>query len=241
LSARVHTRTRTRRRQKPREGFLAHLLDPIDTLSEVIFSVLILLTFTLAFRIFMMDGRPVTADYVNDLVWAALGATVAWGIIDGILYALFEVLGRTERHRLLWHIQAAHTPDEAVTAIADEFDYMLEPITSEEQRRTLYQDILDHLHDSQPRAVGLKREDLTGGLASVLIAVLAVAPSFLPLFIFRHDYALAIRLSNVVSFIVLFLAGYEWGRYTAMSSWRTGLLVMAVGALLVAVAIPLGG
>jgi uncharacterized membrane protein len=52
---------------------------------------------------------------------------------------------------------------------------------------------------------------------------------------------LAIRLSNVVSFIVLFAAGYEWGRYTGMSSWKTGLLVMGVGALLVAVAIPLGG
>jgi VIT1/CCC1 family predicted Fe2+/Mn2+ transporter len=221
---------------------MAHLLDPIDTLSEVIFSVLILLTFTLAFRIFMMnDGLPLTADYIRELAWAALGATVAWGIIDGIMYALFEVLGRSERYRLLWHIQAADTMDEAIEAIADEFDYMLEPITGEEQRRTLYEDILDHLRNSQPRAVGLKREDLTGGLASVLIAVLAVAPSFLPLFIFRSDYALAIRLSNVVSFIVLFAAGYEWGRYTDMSRWRTGLLVMGVGALLVAVAIPLGG
>ena len=239
MSARVHSRTR--RRQKPREGFLAHLLDPIDTLSEVIFSVLILLTFTLAFRIFMLDGRPLTAEYINDLIWAALGATVAWGIIDGIMYALFEVLGRSERHRLLWHLQAAHTPEEGIAAIADEFDFILEPITGEGQRRMLYQDILDHLHDSRPRSIGLKREDLTGGLASVLVAVLAVIPSFLPLFIFRHDYALAIRLSNVVSFMVLFAAGYEWGRYTGMSSWKTGLLVTAVGALLVAVAIPLGG
>ena len=239
MSARVHTRAR--RHQKPREGFLAHLLDPIDTLAEIIFSVLILLTFTLAFRIFMLDGRPITADYINDLIWAALGATVAWGIIDGIMYALIEVLGRSERHRLLWHIQAANTPQEAIEAIGGEFDFILEPITGEGQRQILYQDILDHLHDSRPRSIGLKREDLTGGLASVLIAVLAVAPSFLPLFIFRNDYALAIRLSNLVSFVVLFAAGYEWGRYTGMNRWRTGLLVTAVGALLVAVAIPLGG
>ena len=239
MSARIHSRAR--RRQKPREGFLAHLLDPIDTLAEVIFSVLILLTFTLAFRIFVMDGEPVTAEYITDLIWAALGATVAWGIIDGIMYALFEVLGRSERHRLLWHIQAAYTPDEAIAAVANEFDFILEPITGEGQRQTLYQDILDHLQHSRPRPITLKREDLTGGLASVLIAVLAVTPSFLPLFIFRGDYALAIRLSNVVSFIVLFAAGYEWGRYTGMRPWRTGLLVMVVGAVLVAVAIPLGG
>ncbi len=73
------------------------------------------------------------------------------------------------------------------------------------------------------------------------MAVLAVIPSFLPLFIFSNDYALAIRLSNVVSFVVLFAAGYEWGRYTGVKPWKTGLLVMAVGALLVGIAIPLGG
>ena len=220
---------------------MAHLLDPIDTLTEVIFSVLILLTFTLAFRIFMLGGEPVTAEYIRDLLWAALGATVAWGIIDGVMYALIEVLGRSERRRLLWHIQAADDATEALAAIADEFDFMLEPIAGEGQRRELYADILDHLRDSQPQSVGLKREDLTGGLASVLVAVMAVTPSFLPLLIFRHDYALAVRLSNVVSFIVLFVAGYEWGRFTGMNRWKTGLLLVAVGLLLVAVAIPLGG
>jgi hypothetical protein len=239
VSARFHTRTR---RQKPREGFMAHLLDPIDRLSETIFSVLILLTFTLAFRIFMLGpDQTVTADYVNDLILAALGATVAWGIIDGVMYALVEVLQRGERHRILWYIQAASNEEEAKEAIADEFDYILEPITGESQRDMLYRDILDHLQDSQPRAIGLKREDFTGAMASVLVAIVAVAPSFVPLLLFRDDYALAIRLSNVVSFIVLFIAGYEWGKYTGMSSWKMGLLVMAVGALLVGIAIPLGG
>ena len=70
MSARIHTRAR--RRQKPREGFLAHLLDPIDTLAEVIFSILILLTFTLAFRIFAMDSELLTADFIRELMWACL-------------------------------------------------------------------------------------------------------------------------------------------------------------------------
>lgn len=221
---------------------MAHLLDPIDRLAETIYSVLVLLTFTLAFRIFMMNpGQPVTADYINDLIWAALGATVAWGIIDGIMYVLVEVLARNERHRILWHMQAARTKGEAVEAIANEFDFILEPITGESQRLMLYHDIVDHLEDSQPQPVGMKREDFTAGLASVLVAVVAVAPSFVPLFLFRDNYALAIRLSNVVSFIILFIAGYEWGKYTGTNSWKTGLLVVAVGVLLVAVAIPLGG
>ncbi len=221
---------------------MAHLLDPIDRLAETIYSVLVLLTFTLAFRVFTIgSSQPVTIDYVNEFILAALGATIAWGVIDGIMYALMEVLARNERQRILWHIQAAHTEAEAVEAITDEFDYILEPITGDSQRQALYHDIVDHLKDSQARAVGLKREDFTGALASVLVALVAVTPSFVPLILFRNDYALAVRLSNIVSFIVLFIAGYEWGKYTGASSWKTGLLVAFIGALLVAVAIPLGG
>lgn len=40
---------------------------------------------------------------------------------------------------------------------------------------------------------------------------------------------------------MLFYAGYEWGKYTGASRWKTGLVLVGVGMLLVAIAIPLGG
>lgn len=87
----------------------------------------------------------------------------------------------------------------------------------------------------------LKREDLTGGAASVLVALLAVTPSLLPFLLFRAEHILAIRVSNVISFLVLFYSGYEWGKYTGTNPLKTGLLLVAVGVLLVAIAIPFGG
>ncbi len=240
MTARVHSRGR--RRVKPKAGFLSHLLDPIDRLAETIYSILILLTFTLAFRIFMLDpGQVVTSEYVNELLVAALLATAAWGVIDGIVYVLTEVLERGERHRILWHIQSADTAEEAAAAVADEFDYILEPITGESQRAMLYRDVLDHLRDSQPQPIKLKREDLIGALACVLVAIIAVLPSLLPFALIRNDPALAIRVSNVISFAVLFYSGYEWGKYTGTSRIKTGLVLVAVGVLLVAIAIPFGG
>ncbi len=240
MTARVHSRGR--RRVKPKAGFLSHLLDPIDRLAETIYSILILLTFTLAFRIFMLDpGQVVTSEYVNELLVAALLATAAWGVIDGIVYVLTEVLERGERHRILWHIQSADTAEEAAAAVADEFDYILEPITGESQRAMLYRDVLDHLHDSQPQPIKLKREDFIGALACVLVAIIAVLPSLLPFALIRNDPALAIRVSNVISFAVLFYSGYEWGKYTGTSRIKTGLVLVAVGVLLVAIAIPFGG
>lgn len=240
MTARVHSRVR--RRAKPQEGFLSNLLDPIDRLAETIYSVLILLTFTLAFRIFRLTpGEMVSAEYVTELLLAAILATIAWGVIDGIVYILTEVLERGEKHRILWYIQSADTEQEAAGAIADELDFILEPITGESQRANLYKDVLDHLHDSEPQPVKLKREDLIGALACVLVAIIAVLPSLAPFALFRNDYALAIRASNVVSFGVLFYAGYEWGRYTGTNPWKIGLVLVLVGVLLVAIAIPFGG
>lgn len=171
----------------------------------------------------------------------AVLAILAWGVIDGIVYVLTEVFERGEKHRILRYIESADTPEEAIEAIADELNFILEPITHEAQRAALYTEILEHLHDSRPQPVRLKHEDLTGGLASVLVAVLAVIPSLLPFALLRSDQALAIRVSNIISFGVLFYAGYEWGKYTGTNSWKTGLLLVLVGVLLVAIAIPFGG
>lgn len=240
MTARLNVRTR--RRPKPDSSFIGRLLDPIDRLSETIYSVLILLTFTLAYRIFRPDeATDLPGEYIYELLLAAVLATLAWGIIDGIMYILTETLERGERHRILWEIQTASAEPEALEVIAGEFDYILEPITGETQREALYKDVLEHLRDSQPRPVGIKREDFGGALACVLIAIVAVLPSLVPFVLFLRDPELAIRLSNVVSFAVLFVSGYKWGRYTGSSPWRTGLTLVGVGVLLLAVAIPLGG
>lgn len=240
MGARIYSRGR--RRPKPTEGFLSHLLDPIDRLTETIYSVLILLTFTLAFRIFHLEAaEPVSVEYVTDLFAGALLATITWGVIDGIVYVLTSVLERGKKHRLLWHIQAADSREEAAEAVAGELGFILEPITSDTQRTELYHDILDHLRDSEAQPIRLKREDFTGALACVFVAVIAVLPALLPFIIVRNDPALAIRLSNVGSFAVLFYAGYEWGKYTEINPWKTGLGLVAVGMLLAAIAIPFGG
>jgi VIT1/CCC1 family predicted Fe2+/Mn2+ transporter len=51
----------------------------------------------------------------------------------------------------------------------------------------------------------------------------------------------ALRISNVVSFIMLFILGYRWGRYTGANPPKIGLLLVLAGVLLMTIAIPLGG
>jgi hypothetical protein len=245
MSSRSVLRNRPKPRIPPRDGFLGRLLDPIDRLSETIYSVLVLLTFTLAYRIIRLGADPMSppdsVQYSNDLLIAALGAIFAWGVIDGLMYILMEVFQRGERHRLLHLLQGAENDAERVDTLADELDYILEPITDETEREQLYQSMLRHLRTAQPQPIGFKREDFTGALGTLVVAVIAVIPSLIPLVVLRHNYDLAIRVSNVISFIVLFHAGYSWGAYTGVNPWRTGLTLITAGVTMVAVAIPLGG
>ena len=82
---------------------------------------------------------------------------------------------------------------------------------------------------------------VAGGFGSVLVAMLAVIPSLAPLLLFNNNPALAIRASNIVSFVVLFMSGYHWGKYTGSNPWGLGLLLAAIGAMMVLIAILLGG
>ena len=125
--------------------------------------------------------------------------------------------------------------------IADDMDYLLEPIAGENERRALYRSIFTHLRDSKPRKIGFKSEDFSGVLGHVLVAIISVIPSSIPLLALSHDYKLAINISIIVSIIVLFTLGFRWGMYTGASPWKIGLLLTAVAVVLVLIAILLGG
>lgn len=243
-------RNRQRRRPgaPPRETILStvlgEFLDPIDALFTIFFSILFALLFTLSYGLLIYLGvidSDLASGYGRELFLAILGAVAAWGIIDGVLYVLAAVLSRSERYRLLQYIQTSESEEEAATAIAYELDFILDPIASDEQRRSLYHDMVAHLSQAEPQEIGLQREDVMGALAATLLSVVAVLPSLLPLLLLPDNVSLAIRISNVVSFFVIFVTGYSWGIHTDTNPWKTGMLLASICLALVLVAILLGG
>ena len=138
-------------------------------------------------------------------------------------------------------VQEVDSEDDAVEIVAEEFDYLLAPITSDRARRMLYRDMVQRLPVQGPEPVRLSREDAAGGLGSVLAAVIAVVPSLAPLFLFQNQQTLAIRLSIAMSFLVLLIAGVLWGKYTGSNSWGFGLILVGVSAIMVLIVFLLGG
>src|SRR5580765_4775330 len=78
------TKVQYRIRQAPREDapmlHSARILDPFDRVSEVIFGVLMAMTFIGTLNIATAGGQEVRTVMV-----AALGCNVAWGLTDGVM------------------------------------------------------------------------------------------------------------------------------------------------------------
>jgi VIT1/CCC1 family predicted Fe2+/Mn2+ transporter len=75
----------------------------------------------------------------------------------------------------------------------------------------------------------------------VFLAVfLTTFPVAIP-FLFITNVRLAMRASNSIAVVMLFLTGYAFGVYADQRPWKMGICMAIIGGALVAVAVVLGG
>ena len=210
----------------------APVLDPIDRVSEVIFGLLMALTFTGSLSV-ATAGR----EDVRTMMIAALGCNLAWGLADAVMYLVRTVTERTRKRTLLAQLRAADAAagqrlvaDALPPRIAD----TVEPAALEAMRRRLVE------LPSEPARSLLGARDFKGALGVFLLVVLATFPVVIPFLVFRET-ALALRVSNALSLAMLFIAGWALARYAGGSPWRGGAAMAATGAVLIAAIIALGG
>jgi hypothetical protein len=91
---------------------------------------------------------------------------------------------------------------------------------------------------SRPRV--LNAADFQGALAVCLLVFLSTLPVALP-FVIVPDPSLALRVSNAIAVVLLFLVGTEYGRAIDLAPWIVGACMVLLGAVLVALTMALGG
>src|SRR5436853_1108511 len=90
------------------------VLEPIDRVSEVLFGLIMVLTFTGSLGV-AEAGR----DDVRTMLIGAVGCNLAWGIIDGVLY-LMGCLAEKGRGLLMFRaVRQAADPSEGQRHIID--------------------------------------------------------------------------------------------------------------------------
>jgi VIT1/CCC1 family predicted Fe2+/Mn2+ transporter len=148
---------------------------------------------------------------------------------------------RGRRNRLARALRQMPEEEAAIGVVAGELDESLADVSSPQERRRFYRDIVQVVRRSDPPKVRVTRADLGGALASFWLVVVSTIPAVLPFLIFRDQPRFALRVSNGLLIAMIFLVGFRWARYTGGSGWRTGAALAAMGIALVAIAVALGG
>lgn len=209
------------------------LLDPMERISEILFGLVMVLTITCSFSI---GGAGQTE--VHQMLIGALGCNIAWGVIDAFLYwlACFHVHG--QKLRALRAVREAKNPLEAHSVIADALPPVLAAVTTPTELEEFWRR-LKQLPEP-PQRPRLTRDEWLAGVGVFLLVVVATLPVVLP-FLLVHEPRRALRISNGVAILLLFLTGYLFGYHTDHRPLRSGLVMVIIGAAMVAMTIALGG
>lgn len=209
------------------------LLDPMERILEVLFGLIMVLTITSSLSV-AEAGR----GEVRTLLFAALGCNLAWGIIDGVFYLMARLSERGHGINTLRALRQAAGSREAQLIIADELPPLIASVMSATEFE-LMRDKLVRLPDA-PIRPRIAKEDWLGALGVTLLVFLSTFPVVIP-FILVREPKLAMRISNGVAIVMLFLAGHALGRYAGSHPWRTGIWMVVLGGALVGLTKALGG
>jgi hypothetical protein len=212
------------------------VLDPTERFSEILFGLIMVLTFTGS-----LSAAESGRTEVRTMLIGALGCNLAWGIIDAIFY-LMNTLGARGHgvvalHRLR-RLRGTQDPAKAHDLIAANLPPLIASVMRPEDLE-MVRERLVALPDPPARAP-LERDDLRGALGVFLLVFLSTFPVAIP-FLVMQDAMLALRVSNGIAMVLLFVGGYKLGKYTGFHPWWTGLGMVGIGAVLVALTIALGG
>jgi hypothetical protein len=220
----------------PRENMLISFkreLDPMERVSEILFGLIMVLTFTCSFSV-IRTGR----EEVREMLIGALGCNLAWGIIDAVFYLMSRLSEQGQGLVALRALRATNDPAVAHRIIGS----ALPPLLASVLPQTEYE-IMQQKVNELPELPGhprLAKEDWLAAGRVFLLVFLSTLPVAIP-FVFVHQAVLALRLSNVVGIAMLFGCGYAFGRFSGFRPWRVGIVMVLVGALLAGLTIALGG
>jgi hypothetical protein len=208
-------------------------LDPIDRLSEVLFGLIMVLTFTGSLSV-AEAGR----EDVRSMLAGALGCNLAWGLIDAVFYLMGSLAEKGRDLATFRAVREAGDPERAQRLIADALPPVLasalEPAELEAMRLRLKQ------LPEPPGRARLDKDDWRGALGVFLLVFLSTFPVVIP-FIVMRDPVPALRVSNAIAVVLLFGAGYAFGRLTGRRPVWVGIAMVVLGSILVGLTMALGG
>jgi VIT1/CCC1 family predicted Fe2+/Mn2+ transporter len=211
---------------------MRHALDPVSRSTELLFGLIMVLTFTAS-----LNAAEAGRIEVRVMLIAALGCNLAWGLIDAVMYLLSTRGERALSARTLAEVRSARTAEDARSVIAGALPQVILPVMTADDLDRIRAHVAT-LPDMGP-APKLGKDDYVAAIAVFLLVFVGTLPVVIPFIVFQ-DPQIALWTSHAVAIALLFLAGWSLGRYWGRA-WQVGVSMVGIGLVLVAVALALGG
>lgn len=208
------------------------LLEPVERISEALFGLIMVLTFTGTLSIAAERAE------VREMLIGAIGCNLAWGMIDGIFYLMGTLAEKGRNVMTLLALRAAPSPAEGQRVLADALPEVVAATMTPPELETLRARLVGNA--GLPTKARLEGRDWLAALAVFAWVFVVTFPVAVP-FLFMTDADQALRVSNAVAVAMLSVVGYAYGRCIGRNPWGTAALTVVCGAVIVAATIALGG
>ena len=211
----------------------SRVLEPSDRISEVLFGLIMVLTFTGSLSV-AEAGR----EDIRTMLIGALGCNLAWGIIDAVFYLMGSLAEKGRDLAVIRAVRTAADPEQARQLLAETLPPVIASVVRPPELDAMHQRL--QLLPEPPGPARLNGPDWRGATGVFLLVFLSTFPVAVP-FMIMQDAMAAMRVSNAVAVAMLFVAGAAYGRVVGRRPWVLGAVMVAVGGGLVALTIALGG
>ena len=209
------------------------VLEPIERISEVLFGLIMVLTFTGSLSAAESGQAEVRAMLIGaHRLQPGLGPHRRHHVSHGCLAE------RAADRRIIAAVQRAATAEQAGDIVARTLPSPVATILTPADLDRIRLG-LSRLPDPTER-IGLEREDWLGAAAVFLLVFVSTIPVVLP-FVILDNAGVALRISNAIAVAMMFVTGYAFGRAAGYRPWLMAGSMVLLGACLVALTIALGG
>lgn len=209
------------------------VLEPIDRISEIIFGLIMVLTFTGSISI-SNDGE----QEIRELLWAALTCNVAWGLVDAIMFVMNVLFERGYSLKVIRKFKQSDNKETAREILKAGIQPIVSALLKDEELDQLGERIKQLPEPS--KKILLSGKDILAGVQIFLLVFLCTFPVAIP-FLLIEDVGTALRTSNGVTLLLLFVGGYKLAQYAGFRPVLNALIYTFIGVLLIVFTIALGG
>jgi VIT1/CCC1 family predicted Fe2+/Mn2+ transporter len=207
-------------------------LETTDRISEVLYGLLICLTFTGTIRISTGGTQE-----LNSLLWAALGGSFAWALSDAIMYLVNIQLERGHELAKLKKIVSAMNSENARNEVKKGIHPFID-LMDDNQIDALIENLRKQPElPSKPSLVG---KDFLISAEIFVLVFTGTLPVAAPFFLIEN-VALAVWISNTAVLLMLFIGGFILAKYAGFKPITTACWFTAIGVFLISAIILLGG